>query len=149
MAELFGLHWRKCVDEPRVLAAIQAAERRTSGQIRVSVAPFFWGNVERVAAKTYRRLGMDATREHNGVLIFLVPSRKRFAVLGGSGIHQKVTQDFWDEVAGCLSGHFRNAEFTEGLVDGITRVGDRLAEWFPPAAEGSENELPDDIDYGN
>ena len=41
---------RKCVDQARVVEAIQEAERVTSGEIRVSVAPFFWGNVEKSSA---------------------------------------------------------------------------------------------------
>ena len=70
------------------------------------MAPFFWGDVEKVARKAFVRLGMDRTAQRNGVLIFLVPSRKRFAVLGDEGIHAKVGQDFWDEAAACLSAHF-------------------------------------------
>ena len=38
---------KKCVDEARVVQAIQAAERASSGEIRVSVATYFWGDVHR------------------------------------------------------------------------------------------------------
>jgi uncharacterized membrane protein len=139
---------RKCVDEARVIQAIQAAERASSGEIRVSMASFFWGDVEKVARKAFVRLGMDKTAKRNGVLILLVPSRKRFAILGDEGIHAKVGQEFWDGLAGLLSEHFQRGEFTEGLVRGITRVGERLAEHFPGEAEADRNELPDDLDYG-
>jgi uncharacterized membrane protein len=136
--------WKRSVDPARVLGAIQEAERQTSGQIRVSVAPFFWGDVEKVARRAFDRLGMAGTRERNGVLIFLVPSRRRFAVLGDSGIHGKVDQAFWEGVARCLEAQFRQGAFTEGLEDGIRQLGQGLAQHFPPTGE---NELPDDVDF--
>ena len=138
---------RKCVDQARVVAAIREAERVTSGEIRVSVAPFFWGDVEKTAEKAFHRLGMENAADRNGVLIFLVPSRKRFAILGDSGIHEKVGQAFWHDVSACLSSHFRRGAFTEGLVEGIRMVGDRLATHFPPAGEADRDELSDDVDF--
>ncbi len=147
MAGMSRRSLKRCVDEARVKAAILAAERASSGEIRVSIASFFWGDVEKVARKAFVRLGMDRTAQRNGVLIFLVPSRKRFVVLGDDGIHAKVGQDFWDDLVGSLSEHFKRAEFTEGLVAGITRVGERLAEHFPWAGDRDRNELSDDVDF--
>jgi len=138
---------RKCVDQARVVAAIRAAEQVTSGEIRVSVAPFFWGDVEKTAGKAFRRLGMERTADRNGVLIFLVPSRKRFAILGDAGIHEKVGQAFWDEASACLSSHFHRGVFTEGLVEVIHLLGDRLATHFPSAGEADRNELSDGVDF--
>jgi uncharacterized membrane protein YgcG len=124
---------RTCVDQARVLEAIHEAERVTSGEIRVSVATFFWGDVEKAAERAFRRIGMHNTAHRNGVLIFLVPSRKRFVVLGDAGIHAQVGQAFWHDVSACLAASFRKGAFTEGLVAGIRLVGDRLAAHFPPA----------------
>jgi uncharacterized membrane protein len=67
------------------------------------------------------------------VLIFLVPSRRRFVVLGDAGIHAQVGQAFWHDVSACLAASFRKGAFTDGLVAGIHLVGDRLAAHFPPA----------------
>jgi uncharacterized membrane protein len=111
------------------------------------VARYFWGDVEKAAGKVFRRLGMEHTADRNGVLIFLVPSRKRFAILGDAGIHEKVGQAFWNDASACLASHFREGAFTEGLVEVIHMVGDRLATHFPWAGEGDRNELPDEVDY--
>jgi uncharacterized membrane protein len=135
------------VDSSQVEQAIREAERLTSSEIRVSVARFFWGDVEKVAGKAFHRLGMERTPERNGVLIFLVPSRKRFAVLGDVAIHDQVGQGFWDDVAACLSAHFQRGEFTEGLVDGIHLVGGRLAAHFPRAGGAEPDGLPDEVDF--
>ncbi len=138
----------KAVDVERVKAAIADAERAASGEVRVSVAPFFWGGVRRVAEKAFVRLGMTATKDRNGILFFIVPSRKKFAVLGDKGIHAKVGQDFWESLAGLMSGHFRKGEFTEGLVAAIEESGRQLAAHFPCDPTTDVNELPDDIDFG-
>ena len=37
----------KLIDAPAIEAAIARAEARSSGEIRVSLAPFFWGDVRR------------------------------------------------------------------------------------------------------
>ncbi len=138
----------RTIERERVLEAIRAAERRTSGEIRVSVAPLFWGNVRKVAERAFARLKMAETRDRNSILFFIVPGRRRFAVLGDSGIHAKVGQEFWDLVAGLLSESFRKNEYTDGLVRAIGAAGEKLAEHFPYDAASDINELPDDIDFG-
>jgi len=136
------------IDLPRVEEALRAAEQRTSGEIRVSLAPLFWGNVHRAAEQAFERLGMTATRERNGVLLFVVPARRQFAVLGDAGIHAKVGQDFWERVARVLGEHFRTGDFTGGLVEGIHELGGQLAAHFPFQGARDVNELPDEIDLG-
>jgi uncharacterized membrane protein len=136
------------VDIERVKHAIEEAEKLTSGEIRVSVSRFFWGNVRPVAERAFLRLRMAGTRQRNAVLFFIVPSRKRFVVLGDEGIHAKVGQEFWDRVADSMSGHFQKGEFTDGLVSGIKTAAEALAAHFPYDAAADVNELPDDIDTG-
>jgi uncharacterized membrane protein len=136
------------LDGELVRKAIAEAEKRTSGEIRVSVARFFWGRVHPVAERAFRRLGMANTRQRNGILFFIVPARKRFVVLGDEGIHAQVGQDFWDGIAAGLAEHFRKGEFTEGLEAGIRAAADSLAVHFPYEPATDVNELPDDIDTG-
>jgi len=144
-------HRRKLLqrlDGERIRETILEAEKRTSGEVRVSVAPFFWGRVRPVAERAFRRLGMENTRQRNGILFFIVPARKRFVVLGDEGIHAQVGQDFWDGIAAGLAEHFRKGEFTEGLIAGIRAAADSLAVHFPYEPATDVNELPDDIDTG-
>jgi uncharacterized membrane protein len=136
----------KQIDSERVKQAIAEAERQTSGEIRVSVAPFFWGDVRKVAERAFDRLGMTRTAQRNAVLFFVVPSRRRFVVLGDQGIHARVGDDFWQAVAAAVSGEFRRGDFTAGLVKGIETVGRELAAHFPYDAATDRNELPDDVD---
>ncbi|HZA51699.1 MAG TPA: TPM domain-containing protein, partial [Myxococcaceae bacterium] len=80
------------IDVKRVEHALREAEKRASGEIRVSVAPLFWGSVRKEAERAFVRLGMSRTKERNGVLFFVVPARRKFVVLGDEGIHAKVGQ---------------------------------------------------------
>ncbi len=147
---MFGMHRRKLkrlVDAAAVKRAIEESERGTTGEIRVSVSTFFWGDVRKTAERAFDRMGMARTVHRNGVLIFVIPSRRKFVVLGDSGIHEKVGQEFWDGVAAAISERFRKGDFTGGLVHGIREAGRQLASHFP--AEGPHpDELPDEVDFG-
>lgn len=138
----------RTIDVDRIKAAIAAAERAASGEIRVSVSRYFWGNVRRAAERAFVRMGMNRTKDRTGVLFFIVPARKKFIVLGDEGIHAKVGQEFWESLAALLSGRFRKGEFTEGLVEAIGEAGRRLAAHYPCDPTVDLNELADDVDFG-
>ena len=145
------LRWtlKRRVDAAAVKQAIEEAEGRTSGEIRVSVSTFFWGNVRRTAEGAFARMGMDQTAQRNAILFFVVPSRRTFVVLGDEGIHAKVGQAFWDSVAAAMSAKFKARDFTGGLVLGITEAGKQLAEHFPHQGAHDRNELSDDVDFAS
>ena len=138
--------WLRELDPERIKAAIQAAEKTTSGEIRVSISLYFWGRVQNQAKRAFRRLKMNATRQRNGILFFIVPSRKRFAVLGDEGIHAEVGQEFWDHLTATMAAEFKKGRFQQGIIKGVEEAGARLAAHFPYDAGTDKNELPDDID---
>jgi uncharacterized membrane protein len=128
----------KQLDHPAIETAIGAAEAATSGEIRVLVLPGPAPDPVATAQAAFTRLGMEKTRERNGVLIFVAPESQTFAIIGDQGVHQKCGQSFWDEVAATMTGSFQRGEFTAGLLAGIERAGKLLGEHFP--------RLPDDVD---
>jgi uncharacterized membrane protein len=138
----------RTIDNNRIMDAIRKAEKRTSGEIRVSVSSLFWGDVRKAAERAFARMNMTSTKQRNAVLFFVVPARRKFVVLGDSGIHAKVGQEFWHDIVQAVSEKFREGDFTDGLVSGIAAVGEQLATHFPFDAAPDSNELPDDVDYG-
>jgi uncharacterized membrane protein len=90
---------------------------------------------------------MTATRQRNAVLFFIVPSRRRFAIIGDEGIHAKVGPEFWESTAAVVSGRFRQGDFTAGIVEGIEKVSEQLASHFPFDPAADVNELSDDVDF--
>ncbi|HVU23229.1 MAG TPA: TPM domain-containing protein [Opitutus sp.] len=133
------------IDHDRVVAAIGAAEKRTSGEIRVLLAKHQARDPVASAKRHFERLGMTKTAARNGVLIFLAPASRTFAVIGDTGVHEKCGEGFWTELAKTMTEHFKRGEFTAGLVHGIERAGALLAEHFPRQAD-DVNELPDEIE---
>ena len=133
---------RRAIDRAAVRDAICAAERHTSGEIVVSIAPWFWGSVERAARRAFGRLGVARTREHNGVLVFVAPARRRFVVLGDEAVHRRVGQPLWDAATTAMAERFRTGDLTGGIVRAVEVIGAQLAACFPRRPD-DVNELPD------
>lgn len=132
--------------QDQIRNAIKEAEEKTSGEIRVHIETVLQGSVLDRAAWIFGKLGMHTTESRNGVLFYLAVKNKKFAVIGDKGINAVVPENFWDTIKEILVGHFRNREFTEGLIEGILMAGNQLGEHFP-INKDDINELPDDISF--
>jgi uncharacterized membrane protein len=134
------------LDHERIVKAIQDAEARSRGEVRVHVSKQAVPDAQGAAARQFETLGMTRTAERNGVLLFVAPVSQTFAVVGDEGIHARCGPDFWKDVAAAVEADFRAGRFTDGIVKGVARAGDALATHFPrtgPAADA--NELPDEV----
>ncbi len=114
-----------------IVAAIRAAERKTSGEIRIFISHKPVEDPVAAAQAHFLRMGMEKTRERNAVLIFVAPRSRQFAVIGDIGVHAKCGDEFWRELARSMTGYFRNSEFTHGIIHGVKKAGELLAEHFP------------------
>jgi len=124
------------VDTKRIVAAIEAAERSTTGHIRVSLSHHFRSSARKMAERAFVKLGLHKAPARNGVLIFVVPSRREFVILGDAAIHEKVGQEFWDRVSAAISDRIRAGDLTSGLVHGVEEAGRELAAHFPAPVRG-------------
>lgn len=134
-------------EESQIVKAIQQAERQTSGEIRVHIDTSKSGDVMKLAKKTFSRLKMDQTAARNGVLIYILPNMKYFAILGDEGIDRVVPDDFWATERDIMETFFRKDDYSGGIVKVVEQIGEKLKEHFPYNEETDENELPDDISY--
>jgi uncharacterized membrane protein len=114
-----------------IVTAIRDAEQKTSGEIRVSISPKHIDNAIVAAQKEFLRLGMNKSSERNGVLIFVAPHAHKFAVIGDEAVHAKCGNEFWRQLADAMSRYFRKSEFTPGIIHGVQKAGEILAEHFP------------------
>jgi uncharacterized membrane protein len=134
-------------EEQAIVEAIRLAEVATSGEIRVhiekeSTLPAF----ER-ALEVFHDLKMNETELKNGVLIYVAVKDKAFAICGDKGINDLVPKDFWDTTKEIMMTHFRNGDFKQGLIDGITKAGEQLKTYFP-FQDDDTNELSNEISKG-
>lgn len=135
-------------DQQRIVAAIQEAEKQTSGEIKVHIEKKCDAkNVLDRATEVFGILNMHLTQDHNGVLFYLAYEDRKFAVLGDQGIFNKVPEDFWNSTKDLLRSNFANNRFSDGLCQGIIEAGIQLKKHFPYSSN-DVNELPDDISFG-
>jgi len=121
----------KHVQHDAIVAAIREAEQKTSGEIRVSISPKHIDDPVAAAQAEFLRLGMNRSPERNNVLIFVAPRAHKFAVIGDEAVHVKCGDEFWRQLADAMAGFFRKSEFTPGILHGVRRAGELLAEHFP------------------
>ena len=139
-------HFLDALDHDRIVAAIREAEGRSRGEVRVHVASRAVDDAQKAAERQFERLGMTKTAERNGVLVFVAPPSRSFAVVGDTAIHERLGADFWRDVAAAMEEDFRDGRYTDGIVKGVARVGDALAAHFPrEAGRADVNELPDEV----
>lgn len=130
-----------------IVEAIKKAEKQTSGEIRVHVEEKCKGELMARAAKVFLELGIHNTKQQNGVLIYISIKDRQLAILGDEGINNVVPEGFWDSTKNVMIGHFKSANYTEGLIRGIEQAGEQLKKFFP-YERNDTNELSNDISFG-
>lgn len=135
--------------QQQIVAAIEEAERQTSGEIRVHVE---WScktpNPLDRASQVFAMLKMHKTQLRNGVLFYLALNDHKFAIIGDVGINTKVPANFWENIKETMAADFREGKLAEGLVKGIKMAGEQLNAHFPYDANTDMNELNNDISFG-
>lgn len=132
----------------RVKEAIAAAEALTSGEIRVHIENTFKGEVIDRAVYVFEKLDMHKTALRNGVLIYVAVKNRSFAIIGDTGINERVGQHFWDEVKEKMQQQFADGHYAAGLCDAVRMAGTKLSAFFP-ISENDSNELSDDISFND
>lgn len=149
---MFGLFKSKQPTSPfnaeeldQLKSAIAEAELFTSGEIRLVVERRTDGyDVLDRAAMAFKKLKMHETAERNAVLIYMAYGERLYAILGDKGIHEKVTQDFWNQLKQDMHHHFTQGKLCDGLCEAILKCGRSLQEHFPRRMD-DKNELPDEV----
>ena len=135
-------------DEQRIVAAIEAAELVTSGEVRVHLNDTCSGDPLRDAKKQFHKLGMHRTAERNGILFFIALESHKFAVVGDSGVHAKVGQSFWEGIRDHMVPELKEGRWVDALELGIAEAGRALAEFFPHQGRSDRNELSNEVSRG-
>lgn len=135
------------VEEKAIVEAIGLAEKNTSGEVRVHLEKKTNKLHFDRASEVFNTLEMHKTKDRNGVLIYVAVKDKNFVICGDEGIDKKVPPDFWESTKEAIQNQFRNGNFAQGLIDGITKAGEQLKHHFPYQSDDS-NELSNEISIG-
>ncbi|MDP9292316.1 MAG: TPM domain-containing protein, partial [Verrucomicrobiota bacterium] len=131
--------------DAEIVEAIRAAERMTSGEIRVYISRKKIKDALAAAQRRFAKLEMHKTRDRNAVLIYFAPRSRVFAIAGDAGVHEKCGDAFWQEVTAELSSDLRAKKPTEALVNAIGKIGALLAAHFPRRPD-DRDELPNVVE---
>lgn len=133
--------------EAVLVAAIQKAEKQTSGEIKVHIEEHCFIDLLDRSSEVFGKLKMHETKLRNGTLIYLAMEDHLFAIIGDIGINSVIPNGFWDSAKDVMEQNFKAGNIVKGLELGIEQVGEKLKEFFP-YEDDDENELPDEISYG-
>ena len=132
------------LDEARITAAIEAAEAKSTGQIRVFISRRKCPDPLPVAKKHFDALGMAKTQNRNAILLFIAPASHTFAIYGDSGIHAHCGDAFWTTLRDEMTEHLKAARYTDALIHTISKAGELLAVHFP-GVPNHPDEQPNDV----
>jgi uncharacterized membrane protein len=119
------------LDHDRIVAAISAAEGKTTGQIRVLVSKRSHPDALAAAAKHFKSLKLDKHPDRNAVLIFVAPKSQTFAIYGDAATHARVGPEFWNILRDDMAAHLKDSHYTDAILHAINKAGELLAEHFP------------------
>lgn len=129
-----------------IVAAIQAAEKNTSGEIRVHIDENCAGDPVERALYWFKKMKMHKTALRNGVLFYLAISDHKFAILGDRGIDSATPDNFWESIKEGMLEYLKKEDIEGALCFGIRQAGEKLKAHFPCQSD-DVNELSDDISF--
>ncbi len=130
----------------QIVAAIEKAEKKTSGEIRVHLSYLkIDASPLLEAQKEFVKLKMHETKDRNGILIYINPQARKFALFGDEGIHSKLGQAYWDQLKETLRDNIHHDDLTTGIIKAVMELGSQLALHFPYSHSEDKNELQNDI----
>ncbi len=131
-----------------IVKSIEKAELNTSGEIRVHIESVCKEEdpVKR-AVYVFDKLKMYKTAQRNGVLIYLAYKSRKFAIIGDSGINEKVPAGFWDNAKDRLLTNLKEGKVVDGLCEAIDMAGVSLKNYFPYQTDDI-NEQSNEISFG-
>ena len=135
------------LDHDKIVKAIQEAEKKTTGEIRVRISGrkiLLWSDEMQVARRAFQTMGMTRTPDRNGVLVMVFPKRRRLVILGDKAVHEKAGQKFWEDMIEKAAHEFKEKKYTQGIIQTVDRIGKILAQYFPKT-KSDRDSLPNKV----
>jgi uncharacterized membrane protein len=129
-----------------IIEGIAKAEALSTGEIRIHFDHQKEVNHAQKTIEIFKKLNMSHTQHRNAVLFFINFDEKYLCILGDSGIHQKVTQMFWDKIHDDMTQAFANKNYLNGILKALEITGLEFKKHFPIQGQ-NPNELPNEITF--
>src|ERR1700754_4436146 len=106
-------------EQQRIRKAIEEAENRSSGEIRVCIEKKCSEDVLDRVAKYFYQVNTHKTKLRHGVHIYVATVDRVFAIIGDAGIHQVVPPNFWYSCQEDMTRHFKYGDIVEANISGL------------------------------
>jgi len=133
-------------EQYKIIQTIRTWEKETTGEIKLHIENECKGDPLKRAQKLFSELKLNETKNRNAVLIYLAVKTHKFAILGDTGIHNKVTKGFWNSIAWIIEDHFKQNLYLVGVLEAVNLVGAKLGDFFPEE-EGDTDEISNEISF--
>ena len=144
--QVFGLLWIALITPTAFGAGVMAARSVPGLRAALAGGPRLEEAVKRAAEARFVELGVTATRERSGILVYVGLTERRCKVVADVGVHARVPKDEWKKAAetveSSIAKHGVGAEGLAALCKAVEALGDVLEGPMPRAADDI-NELED------
>ena len=129
--------------------AVAASEVRHRGEVRFAVEAALdiralrrHETARERALEVFSELRVWNTREHNGVLIYVLLAERVVEVVADHGFEGRVGADEWREVCAAIETEFAAGRWGRGALVGIDAVTKLLVREFPRTGAADVDEQP-------
>ena len=98
----------------------------------------------RLARAQFYEQGVQLTREHSGVLLFVSMAERYVEIVADKGIHEKIGEARWQEIVDGFTAKVAAGDVTGGFTSAIAACGAAMAEHYPAKADDTD-ELSDGL----
>ncbi len=74
-------------------------------------------------------MGLHRHKHGNAALILVAPKARQYAIIGDRALHDRVGDDFWNDVVAESQPHFARGA-AEGVTHAVGRIGEQLRAHF-------------------
>ena len=90
------------------------------------------------ALDVFSQLKVWDTEENTGVLIYLLLADRQIEIVADRGIHKKVGDEAWINIANHIESAFRAGRYEDGVIKGLEEVTKLLSAHFPARTENRD-----------
>jgi len=115
-----------------IIKALRFVTRRSTGEVFIHISEdFFEKDPTDTALALFEEMNMTKTQDRNAVLVYLNRRSRKFAIIADEGVHRKVGQRYWDELARNFSEDLQSTHYENALSLLTFSVGTTLSQKFP------------------
>ena len=118
-----------------------------NSELKYKIAPKKVKNdrCEKVSEFQFYKLGVNKTKNHKAILIFISIKERYIRVVADKNIDEKVSKEFWKELVKEFIKNVKNNKIDNALINILDKCGKVLVDNFPRTTQIQENEILNDV----